>query len=201
MKELLVQVRPPPSPRSGNAGRTEMLQVARGSGPGGSGLPARRIIALHGKGGDGESMMGGLEALITATSPTWEWVCPTAPHKIRGGYAWWETPPGVRSFEADEWHGVEQSISLIESMYPFDALLGYSQGAMLAAILLARAQRGLGPAKVPAVIGGAAWPLPFESLLTDLPQSGMPATLHTIGSRDDVNPPVSLSQDAASEHS
>mmetsp|Transcript_14869 Transcript_14869/g.41799 ORF Transcript_14869/g.41799 Transcript_14869/m.41799 type:complete len:239 (-) Transcript_14869:112-828(-) len=173
------------------SGGQRAVVLCRSSGEATPSPPARRIVALHGKGDDGERMREGLQPLIDSTSPGgWEWICPTAPHKIRGGYAWWLTEPGVRSFEATEWPGMEHSISMIEDLYPFDALLGYSQGAMLSAVLLARAQRGQGPAKVPAVIGGAAWPLPYEDLLNHLPQSGMPPTLHTIGSQDDVNPPI-----------
>lgn len=157
----------------------------------------KRIVALHGKGDDGEQMRQGLSPLIEAAGSEWEWVCPTAPHSVRGGKAWWLTEPGERSFEALKWEGVEESIQAIEDLYPFDALLGYSQGAMLSAVLNARGLRGQGPVKVPTVVGSAAWPLPFEDLLESLMKyddAGFPRTLHTIGAEDDVNPPIMAMQ-------
>jgi len=168
--------------------------VAAASARGEQGMGPRRVVALHGKGGDGERMLAGLQPLVEAAGAEMEWVCPTAPHAVRGGHAWWLTAPGERSFEALEWEGIEKSIAAVEALYPFDALLGYSQGAMLAAVLAARGAQGLGPCNVPAVIGSAAWPLPFDKLLKDLQSNGtcatLPPTLHTVGAADDVNPPL-----------
>lgn len=108
--------------------------VAAASARGEQGMGPRRVVALHGKGGDGERMLAGLQPLVEAAGAEMEWVCPTAPHAVRGGHAWWLTAPGERSFEALEWEGIEKSIAAVEALYPFDALLGYSQVRLVALV-------------------------------------------------------------------
>eukprot|EP00668_Euglena_longa_P045444 GGOE01061106.1.p2 GENE.GGOE01061106.1~~GGOE01061106.1.p2 ORF type:complete len:217 (+),score=51.88 GGOE01061106.1:71-652(+) len=131
-----------------------------------------------------------------------EWVFPTAPHPVgdvKGGFAWWSLPPGVRSFQATEFVGFEESAQLVEDVWrrqgPFDAVLGFSQGAMLLSVLLARGlvdQSALKPAR--AILFGAAWPNPYGDTVRGLTEMGESLrrsslrTLHVYSMHDPMNP-------------
>jgi hypothetical protein len=107
----------------------------------------RRMLALHGKGGDGASFERYMQPLIDATSHDWDWEFPTGPHDDgsgAGGRAWWKLPPGVRTFEAAELEGIEESLAMVEQAWPFDGVMGFSQGAMLAAVVCGRGLKGQG---------------------------------------------------------
>ena len=140
-----------------------------------------KVLALHGKGGSGPAMARNLQPLVEATkADNWAWSFPSAPHSLEAftaqgnvkqttfktGTAWWQLPPGVRSFEASEFEGVEESLRALEKRWeeegPFDVLVGHSQGAMLTAIVVAQAlsgKSGSSPLKPRcAILSGAAWP-------------------------------------------
>ena len=171
-----------------------------------------RVLALHGKGGSASSMARTLEPLVKATeSYGWRWTFATAPHEIcasntqggskaitfTAGSAWWTLPPGVRSFEAESFEGIDESMKVLELCWkengPFDCLLGHSQGAMLTAVLVAKAMevesKSLLKPKC-AIISGAAWPNPYGDLITAVASKGSSIpTLHCWGIEDTVNPP------------
>ncbi|KAJ1457941.1 serine hydrolase FSH [Pelagophyceae sp. CCMP2097] len=158
-----------------------------------------RILALHGKGGTGATFRRGLGPLIDALGPGAEVRCPDAP---LAGNAWWlPMPANARSYTADAFDGVDESLdSLVRCAdgEPFDAIVGHSQGAMLAAVILAQRldgdarARAILTATAPGVLSGAAWPKPFAALLLRAEASAVTAaapTLHCVGAADDVNPP------------
>mmetsp|Transcript_5589 Transcript_5589/g.5778 ORF Transcript_5589/g.5778 Transcript_5589/m.5778 type:complete len:217 (+) Transcript_5589:50-700(+) len=154
-----------------------------------------KVIALHGKGNTGESFQKKIEPFVAATKGSAEWIFPTAPHSVEDGMAWWLLPPGVRTYNAEKLEGVEESIKMIEDLYPFDAIIGHSQGAMLAAILIARGLSGESEVKPNfAILSGSAWPAPFSTLLDSIPPTSVKESelqsLHIIGDKDDMNPPV-----------
>ncbi|KAJ8601933.1 hypothetical protein CTAYLR_004444 [Chrysophaeum taylorii] len=169
----------------------------------------RRILVLHGKGGSGPSMRDRF-ARITSALPEFDFVFPTAPHESSGGFAWWLVKPGERSFTATEFIGLEDSLNLIrreQKQTRFEAVWGHSQGAILLAAVLARAQRyrgnfGLSPPVfahsrlVKYILNGAAWPAPFEDDLRDLTEVNE-RTLHCYGTADDINPPDQAARLAA----
>lgn len=121
-----------------------------------------------------------------------------------GGKCWWTMKDGERSFNAIELQGLEQSLQFLESNSngPYDIALGHSQGAMMLALLLARAitQKPNAMTIVPKVniFTGAAYPECQSSLLmearqkidtnTDAMKFG---TIHAIGRADEMNPPAS----------
>lgn len=157
-----------------------------------------RVLCLHGKGETGASFIGSLAPLTEVCKRRGlevEWISPNAPHSIPGhnGYAWWNLPPGFRSFETKEYLGLQQTFELIESQYPVDAIMGFSQGAILTSVLLLRGLQGKSK-YLPnaAILCGAAWPNPFdaEMLALDTKQAQVVSSLHVIGTRDKVNPPA-----------
>ena len=88
---------------------------------------------------------------------------------------------------------MEESKELVRSTGPWDGVFGFSQGAMLAALVAAddeanaRGDSGCAVREC-AIIVGAAWPTceaaKLESMSTARLQS-----LHVIGSKDGINPP------------
>ena len=94
--------------------------------------------------------------------------------------------------------GIDESCALVEKACEevggCDLLLGHSQGAMLASVLLARAatlQSHMHPQA--SILSGAAVPAPASSLLEAAGKTNFfkqsCLSLHCIGARDDINPP------------
>ena len=154
----------------------------------------RKILVLHGKGGSGASMKLRFQGIENAL-PEFDFTYATAPYELDGGgYQWWTLPPGVRSYQATEYGGVEQALDVVRSSQA-DVVWGHSQGAIL--LGFAAAQGILDP-KGPLgflkekklIINGASWPRPYETELAAVKsQSGSLETLHVLGASDDINPP------------
>ncbi|OLP87856.1 UPF0483 protein [Symbiodinium microadriaticum] len=129
-----------------------------------------RLLCLHGKGGNGPNFAERLRPLAERA----ELVCVDAPHSLPPGFAWWHLPPGER---------------------PFDGILGFSQGAILVAALVALGDFRKGGALASCrclILAGSAVPGPFRRQLADLAGSGDRGdfrALHTIGRSDTMNPP------------
>lgn len=159
-----------------------------------------RVVVLHGKGSSGKLFRARLERLVGSFqegSDGIEWVFPDAPHFIsniegEATFEWWKLPKGKRSFDADEFRGVDESISKVENLSPFDIVIGHSQGAMLASILLSRSIQGKANQSCRgAILSGAAWPLPFASqleLVKKIEPKIQLALIHTMSKNDKVNP-------------
>mmetsp|Transcript_52010 Transcript_52010/g.156091 ORF Transcript_52010/g.156091 Transcript_52010/m.156091 type:complete len:334 (-) Transcript_52010:382-1383(-) len=202
---------------SGARTRTSLPSTAD-DGAGEAASPVR-ILALHGKGGSGPEFGVRLGPLVDALSDRLEGRgvvldCLTAPFDLGGGggeeMAWWTLPPGVRSFNAKEYLGFEESASVVTDALTtkdegYDLVLGHSQGAILLSALLARGDvppprnEGVGEPKGRIfVLNGAAWPNPFSSSLSSFRWAGdgdnddegsPPRCLFMIGSSDGINPP------------
>jgi dienelactone hydrolase len=92
--------------------------------------------------------------------------------------------------------GAEVSLALIEQIWedsgPFDGIMGFSQGAMLAAVVAAKGVLDPDYKAKPkfAIIYSAAYPLPFKGLLEKLRAGGHAVpSLHVLGRQDSTNPP------------
>lgn len=159
-------------------------------------LAPRRVLCLQGKGGNGASMLSRLHMLRSTLGDGWLFECLDAPHEISssGDCAWWINPPGERSYTASSYEGDDVSIAQVEAAWSakeYDALLGFSQGAMLAAVVSARGLLGQGTVRPKClVLMGAALPKPYESLLSDLssPTTSAMASLHCLSQADTINP-------------
>jgi predicted esterase len=190
-----------------------------------------RILCLHGKGGNGEEFLERLLSLRTlldnrladekkrgdvASNVSIKWEALTAPYQISDTdtYAWWTMSPGVRSFNADEYIGFDESASkVMDAVFPsnassavaeeciYDLILGHSQGAILLSALLAtninlqRSNCGS------FILNGAAWPNPYDEALTSLSAQNtqhriMKDTrmLFIMGKSDTINPIESAKQ-------
>ena len=153
-----------------------------------------KILGLHGKGGSGAQFKSLLEPLIHSTRESnVNWLFPDAPydHKTekREGYQWWTLPPNVRSFDADIYGGVDKSLLILKEEFPVDVIIGHSQGAMLATILIANNFVHYPKA---AIISGVAWPKPYSNVLSALSENKKIndlKSLFVIGENDQVNPP------------
>jgi predicted esterase len=177
----------------------------------------RKMVALHGKGGNAAGFERYMQPLVAATSETWEWDFVEGPHSTGGdGRAWWNLPPGVRTFEATELSGIEESLALLDARAPFDGVFGFSQGAMLAAVACGRGLKG-GTRPSVAVIVGAAFPtargedvrklmrvetaaaeadgemrnaIPERFAEVVPPVEPLVRSLHVVGKQDTMNPPA-----------
>lgn len=156
----------------------------------------RRVLCLHGKGNSALSFRATLAPLIQAADGRIEWLIPDAPYPLVGhtGSAWWDLPVGARSFDTSEFIGAHASIAALEDMYPIDGVIGFSQGAILASVLLLRGLQGLAPGYPKrAVLCGAAMPGPYvgavNALTPELIRSAGVKSLHVVGTTDRVNPP------------
>lgn len=111
-------------------------------------VSAHRVLCLQGKGGDGVGMFERLQSLRATMGEEWEFKCMDAPHELgRGQRGWWMLPPGERSYTAQAYEGDLLSIAQVEAEWAtgdYSALIGFSQGAMLAAIVSARGLLGKG---------------------------------------------------------
>ena len=135
----------------------------------------RKILVLHGKGGSGASMKLRFQGIENAL-PEFDFTYATAPHELDGGgYQWWTLPPGVRSFQATEYGGVDAALDVVRSSQA-DVVWGHSQGAILLGFAAAiDAIDWLGGAKL--ILNGASWPKPYEA---EPPRGCRGDTLHVL---------------------
>ena len=182
-------------------------------------LNALNILTLHGKGGTGALYRTKIKPLIDSFNHH-DWHFLDAPFvldnnrkrlntekrindddndKDKVDRAWWLLPENVRSFEALKYEGVDESIQLIESNIKsmnIDVIVGHSQGAMIATVILARSILGVNNISnlKGSILSSPAWPLPFTGLLEDASNvesiDKKMQTIVTIGLQDKVNPPA-----------
>ena len=121
-----------------------------------------RVLCLHGSGGSAASFFSSTLAPLRAAS-SWDFACLDAPHP---GGKWWTYPAGERSYTAFTLTGADESVALVEAELierPCVGLLGFSQGAMLAALVAQRCSLGLSDVRLRfAIMAGAATPKAYE---------------------------------------
>ena len=174
-----------------------------------------RFLALHGKGGSGPNFESTLEPFISdlqshfgdTTNIQFDFI--TAPFESG---QWWTLPPGVRSFNANEYEGFDISANLIEETIltsssqgnGYHFILGHSQGAILLSALITRNPNFLkqcNPSVRGFILNGAAWPNPYSDQVENFHfihtieknsnvSSSIPSScLFVIGKNDKINPP------------
>lgn len=167
-----------------------------------------KVLLLHGKGSSGPDFTSRLSTyydvlrdeqhgmeldLVSIDGP----ISLVGDDDNDGGFAWWNMPPFVRSFNATEYDGFETSakrvLDAIQNQGPFDIIYGHSQGAILVTALLAL-DRILVHPKGGYVLNGVAWPNPFSKQMESLQFSNnnncaKPNVLLITGLKDKINAP------------
>jgi predicted esterase len=159
------------------------------------------LLGLHGFTLNGALLREGLGALAERLEEHVELVCLDAPHTCSLGavdrlYARWGTPrlppPHLCWWDASDdglvYHGWEETLALLRQRMEGRApvgVLGFSQGAMLAAILAALSSRGeLPPLAFAVIIGGSLPRVPaLRSAFDELVKV---PSFHLWGGRDQV---------------
>jgi predicted esterase len=160
-----------------------------------------RVLALHGSTGSGQEFvarLGSYRAMLRENFQTrLHVVAMDAPFPNEGGFSWWLLPPGVRSFHALEYPGLEESAARVLEAYQqqqqqqeqqFDVILAHSQGAILTTAMLALGKFPYDPPKG-YVLNGVAWPNPCAEQLQALRCTAR--VLLVTGQKDRINPPES----------
>ncbi len=168
-----------------------------------------KVLALHGSGGTAEEFPKRLEALGRALSVytsenenlQLEVTAVQAPFVKGDGFSWWTMPPGVRSFNAEEYTGFEESATKVLNVWEngnFDVVLCHSQGAILVGALLALKRTPYHPSGG-YIMNGVSFPNPYSKNLEALKdddeyfadrESGKvsPRILFLLGKRDKIAP-------------
>ncbi|XP_062448565.1 esterase OVCA2 [Rhea pennata] len=162
-----------------------------------------RLLGLHGYRQNERRFRERTGALRKALRGRVELVALSAPHPVPGGdgdsdddpRGWWFSGPGT--FEAQEEAaapaGLEESLAAVAAALaergPFDGLLGFSQGAALAAMVCALQARGdpRFPVAFAVLVAGFASCAPAHSHFYQQPIA-LP-TLHVVGDADAVITP------------
>ncbi|NWX97939.1 OVCA2 Esterase, partial [Nothoprocta ornata] len=160
-----------------------------------------RLLGLHGYRQNERRFRERTGALRKALRGRAELVTVSAPHRVPGDgddddpRAWWFSGPG--SFEAREAaaapRGLDESLSAVAAALaehgPFDGLLGFSQGAALAAMACALRAAGDGrfPVAFAVLVAGFASRAPAHAAFYRQPIA-LP-TLHVVGRADAVIAP------------
>ena len=163
--------------------------------------PTLKVLALHGSGGTAEEFPKRLEALdrtlLFHTSESanlkLEITSVQAPFVKENGFSWWTMPPGVRSFNAKEYTGFEESATKVLDVWEtggFDVVLGHSQGAILVGALLALKRAPYHP---PGgyIMNGVSFPNPYSQNLESLKDDDngiSPRILFLLGKCDKIAP-------------
>ena len=167
-----------------------------------------KVLLLHGKGSSGQDFASRLNTycdvlrdeqhgmeleLVSIDGPIS--LGSEANNDNSDGFAWWNMPPFVRSYNATEYEGFETSAKLvldaIQNHGPFDIIYGHSQGAILTTALLALQRIAVHP-KRGYILNGVAWPNPFSKEMESLQfsnSSAKPNILLITGLKDKINAP------------
>lgn len=170
-----------------------------------------QVLALHGAEGNAQEFQRGLtelaETAFFAHGVTLDIRAVNAPHPRGDGYAWWTLPPGVRSKDAKEYQGIQESIERIsQAVHPKDEggdnkakenasscpdlVVAHSQGAILTTALLATNQwPSHPPPKLGYILNGGAWPNPYTEPLETVQLPSSCRVLIVTGEADRINPP------------
>lgn len=163
-----------------------------------------KLLILHGKGDNGPKFAKRIAKIEDALAAEREIECVYLDGPVElaeDQYAWWNLPPGARSFTTDKYLEVDETFKVIEETWkeegPFNAILAHSQGAILTTVLLAKAvKEGFIARPDKAILFGNAWPRPFEELVLAMGEElrnrdvSFPKTLHVYAMNDQTNPPV-----------
>ncbi len=134
-----------------------------------------RVLALHGYHGSGALLRRQLAPLFEGLEV--DLVAPDAPSKASGDFGWWHARDG-------RYVGWERTRDALLAAGAFDGVLGFSQGAVLASLLVA-----LVDVRFAVMVGGFPSRDPAHSELYARSERYALPSLHLIGRADTVVPP------------
>jgi predicted esterase len=127
-----------------------------------------RVLCLHGYHGNGDVLRGQMRGWASELDPLAELVYGDAPSIARGDFGWWHAVADTAAAgdpRAKRYRGWSRTRAWIARQVaergPFDGVFGFSQGAALAALLVALP--ALGPAAAPPAFGFAIMVGGFQS--------------------------------------
>lgn len=162
-----------------------------------------RILALHGYHGSADLLRAQLRPLASALDPVADLVCVDAPALAAGDFGWWHAVPDGDAPAGAEpqrlryrgWSNTrDRLLARCGQDGPFDGVLGFSQGAALAALLVALCALDPDGAGRHARFGFAILVGGFQSKdarhapLYDVPGGIAVPSLHLIGRADTIVP-------------
>jgi len=149
-------------------------------------MQRHRVLCLHGYHGSAETLRGQLSPLASSLDAVADFVCVDAPALADGDFGWWhatEDAAGVR------YRGFTKSREALTAYCaehgPFDGVLGFSQGAALAALLVALDRT----TRFAMIIGGFASRDPRHAAVFEAAGAIDVPSLHIIGRADAIVSP------------
>ena len=160
-------------------------------------MPRARVLALHGYHGSAEILRRQTAELARAIADHAELVFVDAPSLAAGDHGWWH----LRAGAAVGWERTRDALAAYCAAHgPFDGVLGFSQGAALAALLLARAAIDrTTPVRfdVGILVGGFASRAVVHARMFEAAGAIDVPTVHVIGRADGIVPPAESRELAA----
>ncbi|HEY0191789.1 MAG TPA: hypothetical protein VGC42_11760 [Kofleriaceae bacterium] len=152
-----------------------------------------RLLGLHGYHGSAAGLRGQAAALADAIAPVADLVCVDAPSLASGDFGWWHASQEGAGVRYRGWEKTRDGLAgFCARSGPFDGVLGFSQGAALAALLVALG--AFDGAAAPRfdfaiAIGGFASRDPGHAAAFEVAGGIDVPTLHVIGRRDGIVAP------------
>src|ERR1700689_2617781 len=159
-----------------------------------------RVLCPHGARGDAETLRRQLSPLSRALDPVAELVCVDAPTLADGDFGWWHATENAASGGTVRYRGWTKTRDALSAFCaqhgPFDGVLGFSQGAAVAALLVAlsvdaaaQPRFELVPMSFAILIGGFVSRDPPPARTRDGPGGIDAPSSHVIGRADTVVSP------------
>lgn len=163
-----------------------------------------RILCLHGYGQSASFFRQRIGSLRKALGKQYSFVCPDGPHEATAAFlsgkdeergaprSWWRWEDADRASTSYSYSGVDDSLELlarcIEAEGPFDGILGFSQGATMAALMCLHPPLRF---RFAILISGFVPRDPhYANLFESSPPPPLLRTLHVHGRADDRVPPA-----------
>lgn len=142
----------------------------------------QRVLCLHGYHGSAEILRRQLSPLASSLDAVADFVCVEAPTLAEGDFGWWHATEDATGVH---YRGLTRSCEALAAYGSFDGVLGFSQGAALAALLVA----GRTALRFAIIIGGFAIRDPQHAAVFEAAGAIDVPSLHVIGRSDVIVAP------------
>jgi dienelactone hydrolase len=141
-----------------------------------------RVLCLHGYHGSAETLRRQLSPLAGSLDAVADFVCVDAPALAVGDFGWWHATEDAGGVH---YRGLTRSREALAAYGSFDGVLGFSQGAALAALLVAVPTT----LRFAIIIGGFAIRDPRHAAVFEAAGAISVRSLHVIGRLDAIVAP------------